>query len=157
MQFNILLVSSVLCQCRVNMRKEIRELSIDELWAYLDAAKKIHSTEELTYFTKKHYENAKSTHGTPEFLPWHRVFLNDYEKKLKQMNPKASLPYWEWSKDYEFPHSSVVFGEKYLGGDGDAKNNYCVRNGPFANMTVSFPNKHCLRRNFADKIGRAHV
>jgi tyrosinase len=40
-------------------------------------------------------------HGTPGFLPWHRHYINEFEKICGRLinDPAFALPYWDWTKD----------------------------------------------------------
>jgi tyrosinase len=33
------------------------------------------------------------------FLPWHRAYLNHFEHVVRERNPKAILPWWDWTSD----------------------------------------------------------
>jgi len=35
----------------------------------------------------------------PEFVPWHREFVNRFEAMLRDVNPQLSLHYWDWTQD----------------------------------------------------------
>jgi tyrosinase len=35
-------------------------------------------------------------HGWERFLPWHRVYLYEFEQALQDVCPEAALPYWDW-------------------------------------------------------------
>jgi tyrosinase len=60
----------------------------------------------------------------------------------------GTLPYWDWTLDYEDPASSPVFDTNLgFGGNGDESSS-CVIDGPFASMNVSTPDNHCLQRVF---------
>lgn len=36
-------------------------------------------------------------HGWERFLPWHRVYLYEFEMALQEMVPGVTLPYWDWT------------------------------------------------------------
>jgi tyrosinase len=42
-------------------------------------------------------------HGTPRFLPWHRIFLVLLERQLRSIHPDIYVPYWDWTTDRAFP------------------------------------------------------
>src|SRR6185369_16093038 len=35
-------------------------------------------------------------HGWERFLPWHRIYLYEFEQALQDRCPDVSLPYWDW-------------------------------------------------------------
>jgi tyrosinase len=36
-------------------------------------------------------------HGWERFLPWHRVYLYEFEQALQDICPDVTLPYWDWT------------------------------------------------------------
>ncbi|HWN44263.1 MAG TPA: tyrosinase family protein [Thermoanaerobaculia bacterium] len=36
-------------------------------------------------------------HGWERFLPWHRIYLYEFEQALQDVCPGVSLPYWDWT------------------------------------------------------------
>jgi tyrosinase len=36
-------------------------------------------------------------HGWERFLPWHRVYLYEFEQALQDVCPGVTLPYWDWT------------------------------------------------------------
>jgi len=36
-------------------------------------------------------------HGWERFLPWHRVYLYEFEQALQDVCPDVTLPYWDWT------------------------------------------------------------
>src|SRR6266849_8660586 len=38
-------------------------------------------------------------HSGPAFVPWHRVIVNRLEGLLRQVDPRLSLHYWDWTTD----------------------------------------------------------
>jgi tyrosinase len=78
------------------------------------------------------------SHGTPAFLPWHRVFLHLFEKDLQEVSGDSDLaiPYWDISACDA--HSSI-WTEDFLGGSGNPNNEYIVETGAFAYNTGNWP------------------
>lgn len=38
-------------------------------------------------------------HAGPAFIPWHRAIVNHFEELLRQVDPRLSLHYWDWTTD----------------------------------------------------------
>jgi tyrosinase len=36
-------------------------------------------------------------HGWERFLPWHRIYLYEFEQALQDVCPNVTLPYWDWT------------------------------------------------------------
>ena len=51
------------------------------------------------WFKQDEIHQATHVHGGPEFLPWHREIVNRMEALLRQINPRLSLHYWDWTQD----------------------------------------------------------
>jgi tyrosinase len=86
-------------------------------------------------------------HEGPIFFPWHRVLLRSFELELQAINPRVTLPYWDFSVDNQ-PDSSL-WASDFMGGDGDPSDNDAVQDGPFRKgqwkLLFDGPN---LRRQF---------
>lgn len=76
-------------------------------------------------------------HGGPLFFPWHRVMLRQFELALQSAsgNPKIAIPYWNWDRSGK----NDPFTDDFMGGDGDAGQNYRVVAGAFAFANKQFP------------------
>lgn len=85
------------------------------------------------YFVNLHvqaFEDHSGAHMAPGFLPWHREFLRRFELEMRRVsgNPRITLPYWDWTE----PGSvEAIFTDDFLGGDGDASQQYFVVSGAF--------------------------
>ena len=66
--------------------------------------------------------------GAYGFLPWHRYFLLEIEKRLQAYVPGVMLPYWDWTD----PVGGTVLIPEFLGPNGDPASNDEVREGYFA-------------------------
>jgi Common central domain of tyrosinase len=82
---------------------EERKLLRDAFRA-LDAAPFRYS-DGITYWDKQEdvhkdaHEAGQDVHRGPAFLPWHRVICGKVESLLRQVDPRLSLHYWDWSTD----------------------------------------------------------
>jgi tyrosinase len=36
-------------------------------------------------------------HGWERFLPWHRIYLYEFEQALQDVSPGVTVPYWDWT------------------------------------------------------------
>ena len=51
------------------------------------------------WFKQDETHQATHVHQGPEFVPWHREIVNRLEVLLREINPKLSLHYWDWTQD----------------------------------------------------------
>jgi tyrosinase len=88
--------------------------------------------------------------------------LMQFEAELQSIKPGITLPYWNWTLDAAAPERSPVWDQSFLGGDGDATDEFRVQDGVFAhkfgNWNVpSYPNEGLpgpgLKRQFGTVIG----
>jgi tyrosinase len=68
-------------------------------------------------------------HVGPAFFPWHRELLDLFERELQTINPQVTIPYWNWAVDNQT--TSKIWKSDFMGGDGDPRDNYIVKSGPF--------------------------
>lgn len=52
--------------------------------------------------------------GAQRFLPWHRVYLLEFEKILQEEDPSVTIPYWNWTKNRKFPDWLAQFTPQNL-------------------------------------------
>ena len=68
------------------------------------------------WFKQDEIHQATHVHGGPEFLAWHREFINRFEIMLRQVDDRLSLHYWDWTRD-----ATPLFTDDFMGGgNGDA-------------------------------------
>ncbi|KAJ1674796.1 hypothetical protein EV182_002544 [Spiromyces aspiralis] len=133
----------------LRVRKELLDLTDSELKAFVNALLQLYENGVIASLTERHYNGAirhSTIHGTDHFLPWHRRLLLEFERELQRIDPSLTVPYWDWTVDSQKPMLSVAFQDDYFGGDGDSRNDHCVASGPLAQVEVSYPSRHCLRR-----------
>ena len=78
-------------------------------------------------------------HGTPDFLPWHRLYMVQMEEALGE-----PLPYWDWTRDSQLPslwegvRAPIREGHQSLGGpDCPTGDPQFVRRNPNTNLNVN--------------------
>src|SRR5712692_2711939 len=80
----------------------------------------------VTYWDKQEeiHKNAhaagQDVHGGPAFVPWHRELCNRLEGLLRQVDPRLSLHYWDWTTDPRVATADRVklFTHACMGDDG---------------------------------------
>ena len=83
-------------------------------------------------------------HQGPAFLPWHREYILLFEQDLQAADQalgndgSITLPYWDWSMDVS-PDAALnpMWGDVFIGPDGDPTDGQRVKSGPFATNTVA--------------------
>ncbi|EGF79547.1 hypothetical protein BATDEDRAFT_12457 [Batrachochytrium dendrobatidis JAM81] len=149
---------------RPSTRVEFRELSQSQRSAYVEAIKCLQSTpsafpENLRavslygdlFYT--HYSAGGLAHLGAVFLPWHRVFMQNFEDLMRgACGYSGPMVYWDWSLDASDPSNSPVWSSDFMGGNGDPDtgciNSDCISSGPFYGLTGVHPSHHCVKRRF---------
>lgn len=151
--------------CTSTTRREWRELSRQDQDSYIQAVtclkqrpsriQGIQSPSRYDDMVYAHSMVLTTAHGTPLFLPWHRMYIHIYEQVLqRECGMQISMPYWDWSLDAQDPASSALFSNDAFGGNGDPNNNMCLTSGPFANTMTTFQTAgECLSRDFFNTNG----
>lgn len=110
--------SSNRVQCSgVTYRKEVRQMRAEgQFDLFVNAFKALAADGTLDKFTQWHGPQGywSYSHFSPRFLPWHRIYLKEFEKAL-QAKGCPYLPYWDWSLDSQNPGSSPILGPDYCG------------------------------------------
>lgn len=105
-------------------RKEVRDLTHEELEDLKSAlytivtTKEANSTETIYQRFVSRTKRGRKTgmvNGSDSLLAWNRKLLYELENELRKVNPKVSLPYWDWSIDSQAPERSIIFSKEYFG------------------------------------------
>ncbi|KAL7749189.1 hypothetical protein RI367_005340 [Sorochytrium milnesiophthora] len=139
-------VYSANAQCdasNTRIRKEVRDLSPDEWNRYANAVQQLDQTPSkrpqytsISAFEERsgvHVDNWFTPHGDIRFLPWHRLYLTDYENALREIDPTVTIPYWGWDEDSDNPEGSPVMTAAAY---GSSVPNQCIPDGPFQSFTT---------------------
>ncbi|CUA75140.1 Hemocyanin G-type, units Oda to Odg [Enteroctopus dofleini] [Rhizoctonia solani] len=90
-----------------------------------------------------------SVHYVANFLPWHRLFLYMY---LRRLDLAAFTSYWDWAIDSgKLATSDIWDPNTGFGGSGNTRTSaHCVENGhmPTSRSLPAYPNCHCISRRF---------
>ncbi len=96
----------------VKVRKNVNSLSWEELTRLRNALARMMSFDQyyqdprsFGYWARYHANDCQ--HGWEEFLTWHRPYLYYFEQQLQDIDPTVTLPYWDWTDEYDpnFPAS----------------------------------------------------
>ncbi|XP_067949760.1 LOW QUALITY PROTEIN: uncharacterized protein [Watersipora subatra] len=143
---------SVQCSCsRVLERKEVRDMTAEEVAAYQTAVKKLYTAGDWTEYSEMYEKHLPYSHSTGlNFLAWHRAMLNDLEQRLQAISSSCTLtiPYFDWTLDVGAMVDSPIWRAGLFGGNGD-RSGGCVHYHPF---TDNVPWSPCLRRTFNTSV-----
>ena len=142
------------CVCpEIYRRKEVRDLTKEEMRKYQDAIKQLAKTAYPSKWfqvaeTFAHYK--PQAVGNSASLPWHRYFLSVVEKHLQEVDCSVTIPYYDWTLHAGNQQRSTIWAANMFGGDGSEING-CVEHHPFKDYYPPYwvP---CLRRQFNTSI-----
>ncbi|EGD75879.1 mantle protein 9 [Salpingoeca rosetta] len=132
---------TVSCQCVPRPRREIRDMTPQEIAAFVDAVNALYESGMWSTLAEMHLNAGPQAYGNPRFLPWHREFLSQVEMAMRDATGNCDLviPYWDWTIDAMSPETSPVWN--IVGGDGRNMDS-CVMDGPFAHFSP------CIERSW---------
>ncbi|PHN07612.1 tyrosinase family protein [Flavilitoribacter nigricans] len=99
-----------------SIRKHYTQLTEYERLAFIEALDVLYSMGVVDYYADVHADpdqdgiNGNNFNGPDAdspihrvalFLPWHRQFTAEFEKELQAINPKLSMPYWDWTGEFD--------------------------------------------------------
>lgn len=106
-------------------RKNFVNLTPSELNRLGNALNELYNQGVIGTYADAHDAGWFDIHRGPAFLPWHRWFLLQFEQQLRSIDPRITLPYWDWtstsdSQDLEAePWKSFFGGRSNSGGRFD--------------------------------------
>lgn len=121
----------------MGVRKDVASLTAAEKARFVDAVKQLKADGRWDHHVMRHRtamldRRPDPAHAGPAFLPWHRECLRRLELELEQIDPRVSIPYWNWIRDRR--GNAPVWANDFMGGNG-VGNSREVRSGPFAHST----------------------
>ncbi|KAJ2090723.1 hypothetical protein GGI09_006107 [Coemansia sp. S100] len=128
------------------IRKEVRRLTPAEWNSVSSVARSMNDAGWFGWFAYLHNQYFNVIHGNEFFFPWHRRFIRDFEIVGQTYDRNFALPYWDELRDFANPAASEVLSAKFLGTNG--RDDRCVRDGNQAGWTLTYPDRHCLRRQY---------
>ncbi|MDE2388531.1 MAG: tyrosinase family protein [Betaproteobacteria bacterium] len=70
---------------------------------------------------KDGHAHGTDVHVGPAFIPWHRAIVNHFEELLRQVDPRLSLHYWDWTTDPRAGAVPILGPSGFMGSaSGDA-------------------------------------
>jgi hypothetical protein len=121
---------------RFHVRKDIKCLTDSELKSFIKVFKQLYFDGTIDEFTAIHVRYWAGMHKFVEIGISHRWLMSELEKRMMAIDPKVTLPYWNHLNCFAHPELDKVFD--LFGHGGDPKKGYCVTDGAFANVKVSF-------------------
>ncbi|MEU0282376.1 tyrosinase family protein [Streptomyces sp. NPDC088147] len=119
------------------IRRNQRNLTSAEKKSFVSAVLELKRRGEYDEFVRLHVQyyvsdaegGLRAGHMAPSFFPWHRRFLLEFERALQRVDPKVTVPYWDWTTDNS--PAATLWSEDFLGGTGRPRDQQVVT-GPFA-------------------------
>lgn len=146
---------SVVCDCvRVRVRKEVRDMSREEMEKFQAAIK--HLAMETGHpsrwysLAKMYADHRPQAVGGDHFLPWLRYFLQYVEQELEEIDCSLTIPYFDWTVDVGDMKKSIVWASNMFGSNGHTLEG-CVQSHPFKDYHPPYW-APCLRRQFNAKV-----
>ena len=127
------------------IRKNVAKISKDERDRLRDAFIGIGRKEfsdKVSYWRKQDEIHERFQHGKPSFLPWHRELCNRLEALLREVDPKVSLHYWDFTTDPRASDNGSggttnLFTDDFMGNaDGDVGTPFLSLRGPIIKRKV---------------------
>lgn len=137
----LLLINYVFAQTNCKQRKEIRDLTSIELSQFNSNFILLYKKPEFKQFVKIHSTLFPLIHNTPAFLPFHRLYLQEFENNF-MINMTFGVPWIDWTIDAKNVSDSIVFTKDFLGSN-DIDGN--IKNTNYANITIAFPETEILK------------
>jgi tyrosinase len=131
---------------KFHVRKNIKCLTESERKKFIAVFQKLYDNGYIDEITKIHSTNWPAVHKFTDALVWHRWIMNELEKKMREIDPTVTLPYWQFPESFAAPEKDIIF--EWFGHAGNENNDYCVSDGAFVNQKVNYPKNHCIRRQW---------
>lgn len=131
----------------IRVRRNAASLSTQE---WRNIANVLHKMDQDGWFTRfgsSHDRLFNRVHGNSCFFPFHRRYVLEFENIARTYDPNFVVPYFDATENYRNPASDPLLSEKALGHNGEGSGR-CLTTGVQANYQMSYPNQHCLRRNY---------
>ncbi len=91
----------------MHVRKSVHQLTVDEVLTLRSAFRGVYGVSGANPGDERGYHYFAGLHGLPLpsfcehgtllFLPWHRAYLYFFELALREIEPTAFVPWWDWT------------------------------------------------------------
>ena len=102
---------------KIACRKNLTALSDAQRTSLVNALLSLKSQGKYDKYADQHHTYFGSAHGNPFFYPWHRKFLGNLEKELREIDPDIALPYWDWRTSTST--TALPWTSAFMGGTGN--------------------------------------
>ena len=135
-----------------SQRESLTCMPADRRERYFETVKKISNVNhpvfaQLQSLLSRHETNFGAIHWSPQyFLPYHRIYIEEFEKLLQLEDCRVTVPWWFWPRYVTTWQNRAPFiaSPQWLGTNSNPGN--CVSDGAFASWTA--PTHGCLVHNF---------
>ncbi|KAJ2724590.1 hypothetical protein GGI07_001843 [Coemansia sp. Benny D115] len=129
------------------VRRNAASLTPQEWQSIGNVIQRMHQDGWITRFGTSHDRLFGRIHGNTSFFPFHRRYLLEFENIARTYDPNFTIPYWDATESYRNPVADPLLSATALGTNG-LPNTRCLDDGIQGKMQLSYPNNHCLRRNW---------
>jgi len=126
----------------ITIRPNIYDINDAELKELIHAVRKLKEMGIYDDFVRRHYAimtDGSQIHTFPTFLPWHRVFILEFEQALQIVSLGLRLAFWNWAADAAAGKDAPLWQTEgprtFFGGDGDSTDQR-VTTGPCADWRI---------------------
>ena len=79
---------------KLHVRRDFKCLTHEERLQLLRVINALYDNGVMAKMAEIHWRYWGQIHKFVAFIPWHRWFLNEFEKQMKLIDPEVTLPYW---------------------------------------------------------------
>lgn len=121
----------------MGVRKNQARMTAQERARFVDAVLQLKASGMWDHHIHRHRtamlsRNPDPAHLGPAFPPWHRECLRRLELELEAIDPRISIPYWDWTRTRST--TATLWRQNFMGGNG-RRSDQRVMSGSFAYST----------------------
>ncbi|KAJ2713875.1 hypothetical protein H4R19_002035 [Coemansia spiralis] len=131
----------------MRVRPNAANLSPQQWSAIANVMRRMNNDGWMSRFGASHDRLFSRVHGNTCFFPFHRRYVLEFENIARGYDPNFVVPYWDATESFRTPATDKLLSATALGTNGESSD-HCVTNGIQSNTQVTYPDNHCLRRNF---------